>query len=85
MRSRHQVVVGLLGFYYHTAANLKGPSANRLDNFVYGAPALAPLLFPNLVLLAFIGLWVLRRHVPTETEPARPVPPTEAGAEKKSP
>jgi hypothetical protein len=67
-----QVAVGLLGFYYHTAANLKGPSPDRLDNFVYGAPALAPLLFPNLVLLAFLGLWVLWRHVPPDkgTHPA---------------
>jgi hypothetical protein len=59
-----QAAVGLLGFYYHTAANLHGPSPSRLDNFVYGAPALAPLLFPNLVLLTFLGLWVLRRHLP---------------------
>jgi hypothetical protein len=59
-----QAAVGLLGFYYHTAANLRGPSPSEFDNFVYGAPALAPLLFPNLVLLTFLGLWVLRRHLP---------------------
>src|SRR5579871_6623993 len=55
-----QAAVGLLGFYYHTAANLRGPAPGRFDNFVYGAPALAPLLFPNLVLLSGLGLWVLR-------------------------
>ena len=49
--------VGILGFYYHTTANLRGPSPSTFDNFVFGAPALAPLLFPNLVLLAAIGLW----------------------------
>ena len=59
-----QAAVGLLGFYYHTAANLRGPAPSRFDNFVYGAPAMAPLLFPNLVLLTFLGLWVLRRHLP---------------------
>jgi hypothetical protein len=59
-----QAVVGVVGFGYHTAANLRGPSPHRFDNFVYGAPALAPLLFPNLVLLAAIGLWVLRRQLP---------------------
>ncbi len=59
-----QVVVGGLGFYYHTAANLSGRSASWFDNFVYGTPALAPLLFPNLALLAFIGLWSLRLHLP---------------------
>jgi hypothetical protein len=63
-----QAAVGVLGFYYHTTANLKGSSPNVFDNFVYGAPAMAPLLFPNLVLLTFIGLWVLRRHLPAETE-----------------
>jgi len=65
-----QALVGLLGFYLHTAANLRGPSAAWFDNFVYGAPALAPLLFPNLVLLAFIGLWVLRSHLPAGDEAA---------------
>jgi len=59
-----QAAVGLLGFYYHSAANLHGPSPSQFDNFVYGAPAMAPLLFPNLVLLAFLGLWILGRHVP---------------------
>ena len=64
-----QAAVGLLGFYYHTAANLHGPSRNRLDNFIFGAPALAPLLFPNLTLLAFIGLWVWRQHLPPRAVP----------------
>jgi hypothetical protein len=57
-----QAVVGLLGFYFHTAANLQGPAPRWLDNFIFGAPALAPLLFPNLVLLAAIGLWTLARE-----------------------
>jgi hypothetical protein len=71
-----QAAVGLLGFYYHTAANLRGPSPNVFDNFVYGAPAMAPLLFPNLVLLTFIGLAVLRRHLPTDdTKRRSDVPP----------
>jgi hypothetical protein len=64
-----QVAVGLLGFYYHTAANLHGPAASVWDNFVEGTPALAPLLFPNLVLLAGIGLWVWGRQLPAETPP----------------
>jgi hypothetical protein len=68
-----QVAVGLLGFYYHTAANLNGPSPNLVDNFIFGAPAMAPLLFPNLVLLAFIGLGVLRRHIPKLNEGHRSV------------
>jgi hypothetical protein len=65
-----QVPVGLLGFYFHTAANLHGPAPALFDNFVYGAPALAPLLFPNLVLLAFLGLAVWWGHLPAATVPA---------------
>jgi hypothetical protein len=64
-----QVGVELLGFYYHTAANLRGPSPSRFDNFVYGAPAMAPLLFPNLALLVGIGLWRLRDHLPAGAAP----------------
>jgi hypothetical protein len=62
-----QVAVGFLGFYYHATANLKGPSPDMVDNLIYGAPPLAPLLFPNLVLLAFIGLWVWRQHLPADS------------------
>jgi hypothetical protein len=58
-----QAAVGLVGFYYHTAANLHGPSPSRWDNFINGAPALAPLLFPNLVLLAGMGLWALAQRL----------------------
>jgi hypothetical protein len=68
-----QAAVGVLGFAYHTSANLHGPSPSAFENFIYGAPVLAPLLFPNLALLAFLGLWVLRRHLPPgETESAIP-------------
>ena len=59
-----QVAVGLLGFFLHSRANLRGPSSDPFDNFVFGAPALAPMLFPNLALLCGIGLWVLRVHLP---------------------
>jgi hypothetical protein len=59
-----QAVVGLLGFYYHTASNLHRPGATLFEKTIYGAPPMAPLLFPNLVLLAFIGLWAWRRHLP---------------------
>ena len=55
-----QAAVGVWGFALHARANLAGPSVHAFENFVYGAPPLAPLLFPNLVLLGFIGLWCLR-------------------------
>lgn len=59
-----QAAVGVLGFGLHTAANLHGVSPRWWDNFLFGAPPLAPLLFPNLVLLAWISLWVLRPLTP---------------------
>jgi hypothetical protein len=59
-----QAVVGMFGFGLHAAANLAGPSPSMFENFIYGAPAMAPLLFPNLVLLALIGLWALKDRLP---------------------
>jgi hypothetical protein len=52
--------VGLWGFALHTMGNLEGPSVHAFDNFIYGAPPMAPLLFPNLMVLGIIGLWQLR-------------------------
>ena len=52
--------IGLWGFFLHTSANLGGPSVHPLQNFVYGAPPMAPLLFPNLMVLGIIGLWQMR-------------------------
>jgi len=52
--------VGLWGFLLHAFANLRGPSVHAFDNFVYGAPPMAPLLFPNLMVLGIIALWHLR-------------------------
>jgi hypothetical protein len=72
-----QAGVGVLGFYYHTAANLRGTSPDWLENFIQGAPALAPLLFPNLVLLAGLGLWVLSKQLPMDAAAERSLP--EAG------
>lgn len=53
-------VVGLWGFVLHATANLRGPSIHPFENFVYGAPPMAPLLFPNLMILGIIALWQLR-------------------------
>jgi hypothetical protein len=55
-----EAAVGLWGFFLHTAANLHGPSIHAFDNFVNGAPPMAPLLFPNLMVLGIIALWQLR-------------------------
>jgi hypothetical protein len=59
-----QAVVGLLGFGLHLRADIHGVGPTLLDRIIYGAPIFAPLLFPDLVLLAFIGLWVLYQRLP---------------------
>lgn len=56
-------VVGLWGFVLHASANLRGPSIHPFENFIYGAPPMAPLLFPNLMILGVIALWQLRSKV----------------------
>ena len=52
------VAIGVIGFGLHFEANWHASSTMR-DNFLYGAPILAPLLLPNLALLAAIGIWDL--------------------------
>jgi hypothetical protein len=61
-----QALVGVLGFGLHVAADMAGASGSAFQNVVHGAPPLAPLLFPNLVVLALIGLWTLAQHLPAD-------------------
>ena len=66
-----EAAVGLWGFVLHSTANLQGPSVRAFDNFVYGAPPMAPLLFPNLMVLGITGLWQLRNiEAPEALAPA---------------
>jgi hypothetical protein len=58
-----QALVGVLGFVLHAAADLGQPGTTLFERVLAGAPPMAPLLFPNLVLLGWIGLWVLGRHI----------------------
>ena len=59
-----QAVVGLLGFGLHLLADVHGIGPTLFDRIVYGAPIFAPMLFPDLVILASIGLWVMYQRVP---------------------
>ena len=65
-----QALVGVLGFWFHIQANLVEPGHNLFDRIVNGAPPMAPLLFPNLVGLALIGMWALLPHL-KESNPSR--------------
>lgn len=60
-------LVGLLGFYFHLMADLHGIASTKVDNFLYGAPVFAPLLFPNLALLGAFGCWHLIDFTKGET------------------
>jgi hypothetical protein len=59
-----EVAVGIWGFVLHAAGNLRGPSTHAFDNFIYGAPPMAPLLFPNLAVLGLIAIWRFRSLQP---------------------
>jgi hypothetical protein len=62
-----QALVGILGFWFHMRANLVEPGYSLFDRLVNGAPPMAPLLFPNLVGLALIGMWALLPHLEEPT------------------
>lgn len=62
-----QALVGVLGFWFHLQANLIEPGHTLWEKLVNGAPPMAPLLFPNLVGLALIGLWALTPHLEAST------------------
>lgn len=64
-----QALVGLIGFWFHLRMNTYAPGTSLFERTVYGAPPMAPLLFPNLVGLALIGLWELGGHL--EGQPDR--------------
>ena len=55
-----QAFVGLAGLGFHAQSVLRQPAQTVFERILSGAPLLAPLLFPNLVGLALIALWVLR-------------------------
>lgn len=57
-------LIGGWGFLLHALRNLHGPSVHPLANLVWGAPPMAPLLFPNLAGLGLIALWQLWRLSP---------------------
>jgi hypothetical protein len=79
-----QALVGVLGFWLHLEANLIEPGASLWDRLVNGAPPMAPLLFPNLVGLALIGLWALIPHVPEASQGASWLGATYAWAQPES-
>jgi len=56
-----EALVGLIGFVLHLRADLFAQGGSLFERIVHGVPVFAPMLFPNLALLAGIGLWAQRR------------------------
>jgi len=61
-----QALVGLAGFALHAQADFQRSAPTLLEKFLTGAPPMAPLLFPNLVILGLIALAAMWGH----TDPA---------------
>ena len=59
-----QAVVGVIGFVLHVDADLHAVGPTLFERVIHGAPVFAPLLFPNLALLAGIGMRVLHQKLP---------------------
>lgn len=52
-------ITGVAGFALHLSPAVTEQGGTFRDRVVYGAPVFAPLLFPNLALLAGLGVWDL--------------------------
>jgi len=52
-----QIVVGFTGVFFHLAADQFISTRSLMDSLAYGPPVFAPLLLPNLAMLALIGYW----------------------------
>jgi hypothetical protein len=61
-----QIIVGLIGVVFHMWGNMHGTSGTVFENVVFGAPPMAPMLFPNLAILGLYGLWRYREFVPED-------------------
>lgn len=58
-----QALAGIVGFGLHASGIARQPAASWLEKLLSGAPPMAPLLFPNLAVLAGIGVFVLSRSL----------------------
>ena len=64
-----EALVGLAGFVFHLRADWLAEGGSLFQRIVHGAPVFAPMLFPNLALLAGIGLWALQQNRPDPSDP----------------
>jgi hypothetical protein len=64
-----QVVVGVLGFALHLIPIFREGGPGFFEAVLFGAPPFAPLLFPDLALLAGVALWDLSETTRTGRKP----------------
>jgi hypothetical protein len=64
-----QALVGVGGFLLHARATFQRPAASFFERIIDGPPALAPLLFPNLVVLGLIALAAMWPRISTGSDP----------------
>jgi uncharacterized membrane protein YdjX (TVP38/TMEM64 family) len=64
-----QALVGVAGFLLHARATVDRPATTLFERIIDGPPALAPLLFPNLVVLGCIALAAMWPRVPVASDP----------------
>ena len=62
------LLANFVGFLLHARATFQRPAASFFERIIDGPPALAPLLFPNLVVLGFIALAAMWPSVPAASE-----------------
>ena len=62
-----QAFAGLIWFGRHASAVARQPAASWFEKILNGAPPMAPLLLPNLALLAGIGSCVLYSMIAGQT------------------
>ncbi len=65
-----QALVGVVGFALHASADMRQAAPTLFEKISAGAPPMAPLLFPNLVILGLMALWVLAGHLPGPRDPS---------------
>jgi hypothetical protein len=56
-----EAATGVIGFLLHLRADISRGSGPSWNDFLFGAPVFAPLLFANLAVLGAIALWAMNR------------------------
>jgi hypothetical protein len=64
-----QALIGVAGFVFHALSVVRQPAQTLFERLMTGAPPLAPMLFPNLAVLALLALQVLGAQLRAGQQP----------------